>query len=115
MAHNNRHDASQTGESSSRPSRSGHPAQAPVYAAIRPRGDPDEHRQAMAEEMEQEHNQALSVRRRKNASSAARMRERQREKEQTLIRRQRELAARERQLTAELATLRAQREQYEGN
>ncbi|KAJ2773895.1 hypothetical protein IWQ57_001074, partial [Coemansia nantahalensis] len=113
MADGNPPDPHETSEPSRRPSRSGQPAPAPLYAPIRPRGNPDEHRQALAEEKELVQSQALSRRRRKNASAAARMRERQREKERALIQRKNELVAQERQLQAEVDVLRAQRQQHE--
>ncbi|KAJ1859200.1 hypothetical protein GGH12_002916 [Coemansia sp. RSA 1822] len=88
-------------------------ATAGQYAPIQPRGDPNEHRQAMVEEQELENNQILSERRRRNTQAAARMRDRQRERERSLILRRDELMTRMKQLEAELVTIRAQRQQQE--
>ncbi|KAJ2153845.1 hypothetical protein GGH15_005902, partial [Coemansia sp. RSA 562] len=88
-------------------------AAAGQYAPIQPRGDPNEHRQAMVEEQELENNQILSERRRRNTQAAARMRDRQRERERSLILRRDELMTRMKQLEAELTTIRAQRQQQE--
>lgn len=84
------------------------------YPPIRPRGDPDEHRQAMEEEHEIQHSQVLSERRRRNTQAAARMRERQRERERSLSQRRDELMERMTQLKSELSALRSQRRQEEG-
>ncbi|KAJ2796844.1 hypothetical protein H4R20_005398, partial [Coemansia guatemalensis] len=54
------------------------------YTPIRPRGDPNEHRQAMAEEKKIEDSHIIDERRRRNTLAAARMRERQRERERGL-------------------------------
>ncbi|KAJ2779376.1 hypothetical protein H4R18_004044 [Coemansia javaensis] len=89
------------------------PGSAQHYVPIQPRGNPDEHRQAMAEEKELADSQIQSIRRYKNARAAARMRERQRDKERSLIQRKNELVAREQQLKAELAALRNKRAQDE--
>ncbi|KAJ2155901.1 hypothetical protein GGF46_005531 [Coemansia sp. RSA 552] len=85
-----------------------------AYAPIRPRGDPNEHRQAMADEQEHENNQILLERRRRNTLAAARMRERQKEREQGLLIRRNDLMARMQQLEAELAaTQAATNDEYE--
>ncbi|KAJ2301375.1 hypothetical protein IWW55_003762, partial [Coemansia sp. RSA 2706] len=90
---------------------SGQPAG--FYAPIQPRGDPNEHRQAMAEEKELEFSQIQSERRRRNTQAAARMRERQRERERNLIQRRDELMKRMKQLEAELSAIRTQRQEHE--
>ncbi|KAJ1837864.1 hypothetical protein LPJ73_007260, partial [Coemansia sp. RSA 2703] len=84
------------------------------YARIQPRGDPDEHRQAMAEEMELQNSHLISERRRRNTQAAARMRERQKERERSLLQHRDELVAKMKKLEAELASARSQREQHEG-
>ncbi|KAI9474440.1 hypothetical protein LPJ78_002127 [Coemansia sp. RSA 989] len=89
------------------------PFSAGFYTPIRPRGDPNEHRQAMAEEKELEYNQMLTERRRRNTQAAARMRERQRMREQNLKQRRDELMTRMQQLEAELSAIRRQRQQQQ--
>ncbi|ORX74931.1 hypothetical protein DL89DRAFT_264726 [Linderina pennispora] len=79
------------------------------YPRILPRGNPDEHRQAMAEEQEVQESQLISERRRRNTQAAARMRERQRQRERELIQRRNDLMGRVHQLEAELAAIREQR------
>ncbi|KAJ2726322.1 hypothetical protein GGI07_000634 [Coemansia sp. Benny D115] len=87
--------------------------QAPAYPPIKPRGDPDKHRQAMAEENELKHNQVLIERRQRNTQAAARMRERQKEREKSLLQRRDVLVSQMSRLEAELAAIRAQRQQSE--
>ncbi|KAJ2083029.1 hypothetical protein H4R24_001145 [Coemansia sp. RSA 988] len=88
-------------------------ATGPHYTPIRPRGDPNEHRQVMAEERKIEDSQIIDRRRRKNTLAAARMRERQRERERSLVQRRDELTERMSQLEAELCALRTQRYKQE--
>ncbi|KAI8322780.1 hypothetical protein GQ54DRAFT_259340 [Martensiomyces pterosporus] len=85
----------------------------PVYTPIQPRGNPDEHRQAMAEEQEIQDSQAITERRRRNTQAAARMRERQRQRERELIERRDDLMNKVRQLESELSAIRAQRQESE--
>ncbi|KAJ1940468.1 hypothetical protein FBU59_003803 [Linderina macrospora] len=85
------------------------------YPRILPRGNPDEHRQAMAEEQEEQESQLISERRRRNTLAAARMRERQRQRERELIQRRNDLMGKVHQLEAELAAIREQRVASEGN
>ncbi|KAJ1666584.1 hypothetical protein IW140_005073 [Coemansia sp. RSA 1813] len=85
------------------------------YAPIQPRGNPDVHRQALAEENEMQQSRVLSERRRRNTQAAARMRERQRERERNLMQRRDELMARMNQLEGELAAIRTQRREAEAD
>ncbi|KAJ2663026.1 hypothetical protein IWW48_001544 [Coemansia sp. RSA 1200] len=89
------------------------PVSAISYAPIQPRGNPDVHRQALAEENEIQHNKVMSERRRRNTQAAARMRERQRERERRLMQRRDDLMARMNQLEGELAAIRTQRREAE--
>ncbi|KAJ1989870.1 hypothetical protein EDC05_004401 [Coemansia umbellata] len=90
-------------------------ASALSYTPIQPRGNPDEHRQAMVEEKEIYQNQVLSERRRRNTQAAARMRERQRERERGLMQRRDNLMARMTQLETELSAIQTQRQQAEAD
>ncbi|KAJ2744066.1 hypothetical protein GGI20_003261 [Coemansia sp. BCRC 34301] len=83
------------------------------YAPIRPRGNPDQHRQALAEENEAHNSQIAQERRRRNTQAAARMRERQRERERSLLTRRDDLQARMKELEDGLEAIRTQRQQDE--
>ncbi|KAJ2857008.1 hypothetical protein J3B02_001281 [Coemansia erecta] len=83
----------------------------PGYAPIQPRGDPDEHRQAMAEEKDIQNSHIVSERRRRNTQAAARMRERQKEREKCLIEQRDQLLSQMKKLEEELVAIRAQRQQ----
>ncbi|PIA18016.1 hypothetical protein COEREDRAFT_79965 [Coemansia reversa NRRL 1564] len=85
----------------------------PQYMPIQPRGDPNKHRQAMAEEKKIEDTHIIDERRRRNTLAAARMRERQRKRERGLVQRRNELTERMNQLEAELVALRTQRYKQE--
>ncbi|KAJ2865919.1 hypothetical protein GGH94_001916 [Coemansia aciculifera] len=91
----------------------GDAAQPVLYAPIRPRGNPDQHRQALAEENEIHNSQVAQERRRRNTQAAARMRERQRDRERSLLTRRDDLETRMKQLENELSAIRTQRQQNE--
>ncbi|KAI7824977.1 hypothetical protein BX661DRAFT_185046 [Kickxella alabastrina] len=89
------------------------PNAVPAFAPIKPRGDPDEHRQAMTEEIAIQQNELISQRRKRNTQAAARMRERQKQREQNLIEHHNKLISEMKRLETELSSIKAQRQQPE--